>query len=163
MVVAISNRQWRELIQGVGLEAALTTAADALGYSLDDEGGRFEARELISAFLRPWFARRSINEIRKALSGRSVLWSPYRSFKQMLAEDPRCSIANPMFAVVDNPKWGSWMTAGSPLAFSNAQRQSAGVAPTLGMDTQSVLDDLAPSTPSPGMTAAQPGHVKGLS
>ena len=75
----------------------LPAAAAALGCRLDDEAGRYAARGLISTALRPWFAARTLAEVAAAFSDRSLLWGPYRSFEQMLAEDPRCSEANPMF------------------------------------------------------------------
>ncbi|MEI6547572.1 MAG: CoA transferase, partial [Burkholderiales bacterium] len=56
MVVAISDRQWKALAKAVGVDEALSAAASALGHRLDSEEGRWQARELISAFLRPWFA-----------------------------------------------------------------------------------------------------------
>src|SRR5205807_8039529 len=101
MVVAISRRQWQALVDAIGVEAPLAAAASALGYRLDTEGGRYEARALISAFFKPWFARHNLLEIEAALSDRAILWSPYRTFRQMLAEDPRCSETNPMFRRVD--------------------------------------------------------------
>ena len=50
MAVAISRRQWDALVRAIGVEEPLTHAATALGYQLNDEGGRYEARSLISAF-----------------------------------------------------------------------------------------------------------------
>jgi len=142
MVVAISRRQWQALVRAIGVEAPLATAATALGYQLDDEGGRFEARALISAFFKPWFARRSIVEIEAAFKDPAILWAPYRSFRQMLAEDKRCSEWNPMFRRVDHPGLGSFLTATSPLSFSAAQRVAPGVAPTLGQHGTSILREL---------------------
>jgi hypothetical protein len=34
---------------------------------LDDEGGRYAAREAIAAVLAPWFAARTLDEVRAAL------------------------------------------------------------------------------------------------
>ena len=97
------------------MEDALKTAASALGYSLDGEVGRYEARELISAFLRPWFRRRTLAQIAELFTDRSLLWGPYRTVRQMLDEDPRCSEANPMFRNVEHPGIGTVLTASTPL------------------------------------------------
>jgi hypothetical protein len=100
--------------------------------------GATGARELISAFFRPWFAKHTLEQIAAKFTDRSLLWGPYRTFRQMLAEDPRVSEANPMFARVDHPV-GRFLTAGTPLAFSESQRVPAGVGPVLGQDTAEVL------------------------
>ena len=142
MVVAISDRQWRALMQATGVGDALRAAADALGQRLDDEAGRYEARELISASLRPWFRQRTLAEIGALFTDRSLLWGPYRSVRQMLDEDPRCSEANPMFRNVEHPGIGTVLTAATPLAFSGSARAAPGVAPRLGEHTGAVLADL---------------------
>jgi len=139
MVVAITDRQWQALARATGIEAAITAAATALGHRLDTESGRYEARELISAFLRPWFGRRSLAEVGEALADRSILWGPYRTFRQMLDEDPRCSESNPMFRRIDHPGYGTFLTAATPLDFSDAPRRAPAAAPMLGADTADVL------------------------
>ena len=142
MVVAISDRQWRALARATGVGEALQTAAQALGYRLDDEAGRYEARELISAFLRPWFAKRTLAEVAGQFTDRSLLWGPYRTVQQMLAEDPRCSEANPMFRSVEHPGIGTVLTATTPLAFGASPRVPPGIAPRLGEHTRAVLADV---------------------
>lgn len=142
MIVAISRRQWQALVRAIGVEDALTQAATALGYKLDDEGGRYDARELISAFFKPWFARRTLAEIEAAFRDPSLLWSPYRTFRQMLAEDKRASEWNPMFRSVDHPGAGRFLTATTPLEFSASQRVAPGVAPRLGQHGAAVLQEL---------------------
>ena len=142
MVVAISRRQWQALVRTIGVEEALNDAAKALGYRLEDESGRYEARALISAFFKPWFARRTLKEIETAFSNPAILWSPYRSVRQMVAEDKRCSEWNPMFRRVDHPGAGEFLTATSPLAFSAAQRVAPGIGPQLGRHGPEVLREL---------------------
>jgi 2-methylfumaryl-CoA isomerase len=139
MVVAISDRQWKALVRAMGIETALGAAAEALGHRLDTEAGRFEARELISAFMKPWFARRTLAEVEATLTDRALLWGPYRSFAQMLDEDPRVSEANPVFARIDHPGYGRFLTAASPLAFGACPRPAPAPAPRIGADTDAVL------------------------
>lgn len=142
MVVAISDRQWRALVRAVGVADALEAAAAATGHRLDSEGGRWHARDLVSAFLRPWFARRTLAQVADAFTDRSLLWGPYRDFAQMLAEDPRVSEANPMFARVDHPGYGRFLTTRSPLAFSASAAPAPAPAPRLGADTAAVLREV---------------------
>src|SRR5262249_58200647 len=129
-------------VRAVGVEASLTQAATALGYRLDDEGGRYEARALISAFFKPWFARRTLEDIAAAFGDSSILWGPYRTVRQMLAEDKRASEWNPMFRRVAHPGAGEFLTATTPLEFSAAERVAPGVAPQLGEHGPAVLREL---------------------
>jgi len=139
MVVAITDRQWRALLRATGLHDALPAAAAALGMALDDEAARYSARGLISAALRPWFAARTLAQVSAAFTDRSLLWGPYRSFAQMLADDPRCSEANPMFRRTAHPDLGEFLTATSPLEFAAVERIAPGIAPRLGEHTREVL------------------------
>lgn len=149
MVVAISDRQWAALLRATALHESLPQAAAALGQRLDSEDGRYAARELISTALRPWFARRTLAEVAAAFSNRALLWGPYRSFAQMLSEDPRCSEANPMFHRTAHPGIGDMLTATTPLRFGASGQAAPGIAPRLGEHTHAVLherlglDDLA--------------------
>jgi 2-methylfumaryl-CoA isomerase len=142
MVVAISDRQWKALAKAVGVDEALSAAASALGHRLDSEEGRWQARELISAFLRPWFAKRTLAEVGAAFTDRALLWGPYRNVEQMLAEDPRVSESNPMFARIEHAGYGRFLTAGSPLEFTASPRLAPAPAPRIGDQTSEVLREV---------------------
>jgi 2-methylfumaryl-CoA isomerase len=142
MVVAITDRQWAALLRATGLQDSLPQAAQALGHRLDNEDGRYAARELISTALRPWFAQRTLAEVGAAFTDRALLWGPYRDFAQMLAEDPRVSEANPMFRRTVHPGVGEFLTASTPLDFSGTARRAPGIAPRLGEHTQAVLQQV---------------------
>jgi 2-methylfumaryl-CoA isomerase len=141
MVVAITDRQWAALLRATGLQESLPKAAEALGQRLDSEDGRYAARELISTALRPWFARRTLAEVAAAFTDRALLWGPYRDFRQMLAEDPRVSEANPLFRRTAHPGVGSFLTATTPLRFGS-DSLPPGLAPRLGEHTRPVLQQL---------------------
>ena len=142
MVVAITDRQWAALLRATDMVESLPQAAAALGHRLDSESGRYAARELISAALRPWFAARTLAEVGAAFTDRALLWGPYRSFQQMLAEDPRVSEANPMFRRTAHPGVGTFLTATAPLQFGGVSPLPPGLAPQLGQDTRAVLQRL---------------------
>lgn len=135
MLCAISPRQWRAIGKATGLAERLALAGQAMGADLEDEGGLFAAREALAAVLAPWFAARSLAEIRAAFEGSGVLWGAYQDFGQMLREDPRCSAANPMFAEIEQPGIGRLLAPGSPLRPAPPPRP----APRLGADTEAVL------------------------
>jgi 2-methylfumaryl-CoA isomerase len=142
MVVALTARQWKALVEVVGIEKACRSIEHATGYDLSTETGRFEARDLIAALLRPWFASRDLATIRKQFAGTNVSWGPYQTFRQLVAEDPRCSTANPVFAEVEQPGIGTYLMPGSPLNFSAVPRLSVRRAPLLGENTDEVLADV---------------------
>ena len=168
MLAAISNRQWRAIGKATGLAGRLAMVGPLMGVDMDTEGGRFEARAAIAAVLEPWFASRSLSEVRASLDGSGVLWGPYQDFGQLVREDVRCSPANAMFAEIDQPGVGRVLANASPLGFGLGGRLPAAPAPRLGQDTEAVLTEILglPSTEyarlhDAGIVATTPGTRKG--
>ena len=141
MVVALTARQWRRLKEATGLDAAIAELASSTGIDIDDEGGRYRARDAIAAILEPWFAARSFAEVADILTRARVSWGPYRSFAELPGEEPRCK-DNPLFAAVPQPGVGSLLTPASPLDFSAAARVPALPAPAPGQHTGEILADV---------------------
>ena len=152
MLCAISNRQWRAIGKTTGLSEKLAMIGPLMDVDMDTEGGRFAARGAICAVLEPWFAARSLPEVRAAFDGQGVLWGPYQDFGQMEAEDSRVSAANPMFAEAEQPGVGRLLVNTVPLRFDLGQRPPA-PAPRLGEHTEAVLTDVL------GLSGAQYGKL----
>lgn len=168
MLAAISDRQWRAIGQATGLSKQLAMIGPLMGVDINAEGGRFEARGAVAALLEPWFAARSLDEVRDALEGSGVLWGPYQDFGQLLHEDARCSPDNPIFAMVDQPGAGRLLANTSPLAFGADGRVPPAPAPRLGQDTEAVLSELLGTSSGEyarlhdaGIVAAASGHQQG--
>lgn len=142
MVVALTPRQWKALLRATETEAAFRVLEEVTGHDLDTESGRFEARDLITGMLRPWFASRDMAELRDAFAGTGVSWGPYQTFGQLIAEDPRCSLENPLFEAVEHPGVGTYLMPGSPLWFSGLERAPVRRAPALGQDTEQILAEV---------------------
>jgi 2-methylfumaryl-CoA isomerase len=138
-VVAITRRQWQALCKATGLGERMGLIEPLLGVDLNLEGDRFKARDAISAVLQPWFAERSLDEVKRAFEGTGVCWGPYQTFLQMVDQDPRCSTQNPMFSMVEQPGIGTYLVPGSPLHFSGLPRMTPERAPALGEHTDEVL------------------------
>jgi 2-methylfumaryl-CoA isomerase len=68
-----------------------------------------------------------------------VLWGPYQTFKELAANDPRCSTANKLFREIDQPGIGNYLRACAPLVFSASSRLPAMPSPLIGQDTDGVL------------------------
>ena len=147
MVVAISKRQWRALGTATGLTDKLATIEPGMDVDLDDEGDRFEARHAIAAVLAPWFAARTLDEIGRAFENSGVLWGVYQDFGQLVMNDPRCSIANPLFQEIEHPNVGRHLAPASPLAFASMPRGKVRTAPRLGQHTDAILADLLGLSP----------------
>jgi 2-methylfumaryl-CoA isomerase len=153
MVVALTARQWRALIEVTGVGEACAKIEAATGHDLATESGRFEARDLITALLRPWFASRDLAAVRAAFDGTNVSSGAYQTFRQLVEEDPRASAENPMFELVEHPGVGTYPMPGSPLDFAGVARAPVRRAPRLGEDTDAVLADLL------GLSATEIGRL----
>lgn len=153
-VVAITRRQWEELCRATGLGGKLAQLGDLLGLDLTKEGDRFQARESISALLAPWFRRQTLEQIGFGFKGTGVCWGPYQSFRQMVTEDPRCSTANPLFSLVEQPGIGSYLVPGSPLEFTAVARETPKPAPRLGEHTDEILAEAL------GLSQAEIGRLR---
>jgi 2-methylfumaryl-CoA isomerase len=142
MIVALTQKQWSSLVEATGLSDAFDQIARTFDVDLDDEGGRFAAREVLAATVKPWVLARTLAEVRETFDRHRVQWGPYQTFTELVEHDPRCSPENPMFSEVEQPGIGTYLMPGTPIAFSGAERLPAGPAPRLGEHTDEVLAEL---------------------
>ena len=154
MLVAISDRQWQAIGKATGLAQKFDMIGPLMNADLSSEDGRFAARHVIAAVLEPWFAQRTLDDIKAAFDRSSVLWGIYQDFKQLVHEDPRCSLANPLFADVEQPGLGTVRSARGPLAFMRSAMLAPAAAPLLGANTESVLTALA------GISSSEMGRLR---
>jgi 2-methylfumaryl-CoA isomerase len=161
MVVALTARQWRALVEATGLAETFAGIEKATRTDLNTEEGRFEGRELIAAVLRPWFGARDMTEVRSVFEGTGVSWGSYQTFQQLVEEDPRCSPANPMFEPVEHPGVGTYMMPRSPLDLSESGRRPVDRAPQLGEDTEEVVSELLGLSPSEIGSLTDDGVIAG--
>jgi 2-methylfumaryl-CoA isomerase len=142
MVAVISNRHWRSLGEATGLTEKLAMIGPMLDVDLNDEGGRYQAREAIDAVLRPWFRARTAAEAGSALARAGVLQGIFQSFEQLVNEDSRASLDNPLMAEIDQPGVGRIRAPRNPVAFRGSPLDAPRPAPTLGEDTDAVLSQV---------------------
>jgi 2-methylfumaryl-CoA isomerase len=122
MVCALTPRHWTSLGAATGLADAFQALGARHGVNLLDESERFLHRDEIHALVAPWVAERTLAEVADQFKGQDVLWGPYRSFKQVVGEDP--AAADPY---------------ASPMHFHGFSRAKAPPAPLIGADTHSLL------------------------
>ena len=148
MVVAISSKQWKGLQEATDTSLKVGELASRLGVDFSDEGERFLAREQLTEIFSSWFKERTFVEVSRELDEHGVCWGPYQSFIELVDEDERCSIDNPLFSDLEQPGVGKHLVPGSPLAFSQTQDRGAAVAPQLGEHTEQILAEDLGLTPA---------------
>jgi 2-methylfumaryl-CoA isomerase len=138
MVVALTRRHFADLAAVTGLTATFDELGRALGADFAADGDRYRYREILAALLDPWFSGRSLAEVARELGSTSVLWSRYRRFTELAAEEARDG--NPLLHEISQPGVGTLLAPGSPLF--TGQVAPARPAPSLGGDTAQVLREL---------------------
>ncbi|HEV7582453.1 MAG TPA: CoA transferase [Mycobacterium sp.] len=145
MVVILTPRHFRDMVDVTGTGSAVAALAEALGVDFNVEGDRYRYRDVLSGLFAAWFADHTAEQVTAALSRTSVLFERYRTFAEVV-QDPKVT-DNPLFSRLNQPGVGDYLAAGLPAAFDGAHPASA-AAPALGQDTADVL------TENLGLTAA---------
>jgi len=141
LVVTLTARHWRDLLVATGLGEVAEALERALGADFTKAADRYAYREALCGVLAPWFAARTCDQIAKAFEGTSVLWSRYRDFAELAADDGAALRAEPLMGELDQPGIGRHLAPGSPLVFDGVQRPP-GPAPLLGQHTDEVLGEV---------------------
>lgn len=142
MVVGLTLKQWRTLCEALDIQAEVDQLAARLGVDLSREGERFMARRELARIVGARIASRTLADLAPAFDRLGVCWGRYQDIAQLVADDPECSPANPMFSTIAQPGVGEMLAAGIPLDFSARARLPAGPAPRLGEHTEQVLHEL---------------------
>lgn len=142
MVVALSGKQWKVLVDATGIATEIAALEQRLGTDLKREGERFHHRDAIAALIGPWIAARPFAEIAAAFDAAGVCWSRYQTVQQLVNSEALDPSHNPMFTTIEQPGIGTVTAPAIPLEFSLSGRKQAQPAPTLGQHTEEVLADV---------------------
>jgi len=153
MIVGLTAKQWKSLCAATDLADDVDVLGKSLDLDLHREGDRFIARAQLAALFAQWIAARTLADVASAFDAHAVCWSRYQTVRELVATDPECSLANPLFSTVVQPGVGELLAPGSPLAFSAFPRAAALPAPRLGEHTEQVLTDVL------GLSSAQLGAL----
>src|SRR6202044_1263127 len=82
MVVTLTRRHFRDVVEVTGTGAAVSALADALGVDFETEGDRYRYRDVLSGLFATWFAEHTAERITAALSDTTVLFERYSTFAQ---------------------------------------------------------------------------------
>jgi 2-methylfumaryl-CoA isomerase len=143
MVIGLTDRQWRNLLQATGTVETMAELERSLGTDLRREGNRWHHRHAITDVLRPFFAERRVTDFAQTFDDTGVTWSVFRSFAEAAREDPDLTPDNPLFAELEQPGIGRYAMPGSPLGFSGSTDVPPQPAPDLGQHTEEILADVA--------------------
>ena len=139
ILLALTPRQWRSLVDATGLSGEFRNLEARLGLYFNNEGDRWRGRQEICDMLQAWIAVRNLTSVAATFDAHKVMWGPYQTFKELVAEDRRASTANPLFATVDQPDLGTFIAPGSPVRFGAAEPVPPRPAPKLGEHTEEVF------------------------
>jgi len=143
MVAAITRKQWTGLLTALRLAQAVAALEARLGLSFErDEGQRFVHRASLFPLFEQAIGALPVAALRAAFDAHDVCWSPYRTLSQGLREDPRLSLASPLFTELEHPSGQRYPAPGPAAVFSGAQRGPSERAPRLGEHTDEVLAQL---------------------
>ena len=112
MVVALTRRHWRNLVEVTGSAGAVGSLEQALTADFGEEGTRYQFREVISAVLAPWFAARPHADVAAALDQGHVLWGDYRTVEEFVGPGGSALAGNPLFAEIEQPAAGTFPVPG---------------------------------------------------
>ncbi|MFP6556744.1 CoA transferase [Paraburkholderia sp. B3] len=139
MIAGISAGQWRALVDACGLAREFAELETRVGGDFAREADRYAARNAIAAVFEPWFATRSYDEIATLFDARRVCWGPYRSVRELLADDLRVGGSNPLYERVSTAGIGTHWAAGTPVRAPDRLRGAQRPAAMLGEHTDEVL------------------------
>lgn len=146
MLVVLTQRQWTDLLSVTGLGRVVDELEQTLGADFTDEGERYRHRSALFGLLDSWFGRHHWDEVASALRRTRVLWSRYRTFADLAADDAAVLREHPLFDEVDQPGVGRYLAPGSPVLVGSDAVDPA-VSPDVGEHTESVLAEALGLTP----------------
>jgi len=147
MIVAVTRRQWRDLVKTLELAAAVAGLETELGVDFDDEEARFRHRGRLFSLVESAVARRPMAELSELFESTGVCWSPYRSVREAVSAEPGFVAGNPLYAEVTHPGGGRYPTPGALGSFVEHERLPPLPAPRLGQHTDQVLSEVLGLSP----------------
>lgn len=150
MIVALTDRHFRDLAEMTGTTKVLAALAQARNIDFSDEGQRYRHRDVLNGLFSGWFAENTAAQIEAALAGTSLLADRYRSFAEVAADERLRD--NAMFAPLHQPGVGDYLAAGLPASIDGTHPPAV-AAPELGAHTEQVLVDCL------GMTSDDIGRL----
>jgi 2-methylfumaryl-CoA isomerase len=138
MIVALTERHWRNLVELTGMKDAIEALERSLGVDLGAEEVRYRYREVLAALIRPWFEQATVDEVTTGLEASQVLWGTYRTVEEFVTHPKSLLHQSPLVSEVHQPGIGTFPTPRSVLDITGVT-QHPQPAPILGEHTDEVL------------------------
>ena len=138
-VTSFTRNHWTALKRATGSNEYFANFEAEHNTDLTFEENRYKYRGMIEKTLSPWFASKTLAQLKTILNKEKVCWGPYQSFRQAVHEDPDLSTQNPIFEDIFQPGIGKFRAAGSFINFTGLPRQPVKPAPKLGQNTDEIL------------------------
>jgi len=142
MVVALTPRHWRSLIELTGVAEAVDRLQESLGVDFAKDGDRFTHRRVLNDLIRPWFQARNGDEAIAALESAGVLWGRYRTVTELVNQPDSLLHTSGLLHNVEQPGIGTYSVPGPVLEFSGWTPGEPKPAPMLGENTDEVLGSI---------------------
>lgn len=142
MIAAISSGQWASLVAACAMENEISALEDKLRLDFRNEAHRYQAREAIAALIERWFATRTLNQVQEMFERHRVCWGRYRTTRDLLANDPRVGLLNPVWERTETPGVGNQLSAGTPVRANGEPRKPTSPAAVLGQHTDEILHEV---------------------
>ena len=140
MIVAITRRQWRGLVEVLGLQEVIEALERRYGKNFEtDEGARFVHRDELFALVEKRVGESRFADLVEIFDRHAVCWGEYQSVREALERDIRMSPANPLFDEISHPSGETYIAAGFPGVMPSMEREPVRPAPQLGAQTDEIL------------------------
>jgi 2-methylfumaryl-CoA isomerase len=140
MIVAITDGQWKRLLDVTELSETMDAAARSHGLNFNIEQDRYAGRDAIAASLEKWVGGHTLAEVENRFAGTGICWGSFRSLSEVVKSDQRFATGlNPVFVRRQHEGYGTFTLPGAAVRLGNQEREPLPEAPTLGKDTGFVL------------------------
>jgi len=142
MLVAITARQWKGIMEVLGVTEAVAAVEAELGVSFaSDEGLRYAHRARLFPIFDKAFATKALAELTPAFESLGVCWGPYQPLEAAMS-NPRLFAGNPVFADIAHPSGERYPAPGAAATIPQDERRPTRPASKLGQHTDEVLAEL---------------------
>ncbi|KFG90894.1 CAIB/BAIF family protein [Sphingobium herbicidovorans NBRC 16415] len=139
MIVVVTPRQWKNLVEALALNEAIAAIEAKRGVSFaKDDGTRFSHRDALFPLFEQAIGARNHADLTAALDAGGVVHSSYRTMLEA-AQDPALVDANPIFGNAENPSGLIYPAAGAFATIPQLDRGAPRPAPRNGQHSEEIL------------------------
>ena len=139
MIVAVTHRQWANLVAALNLGDAIGRVEAERGVSFaKDDGLRFTHRDALFPLFEAAIAARDHADLAAAFDAGGIVHSAYGTMADAV-RDPRLVTENPIFGTADDPSGTRYPAVGAFATLPSEERRPPAPAPRNGQHSEQVL------------------------